>query len=120
MKIKIIKAGSPGYWYSLHIGKEFEVLGETEKDYRVLDGNHYDSLMADSSEECSVCDYRLKKHDGHFFCNGKSYLSIEPCFLSAICLEYQEKFVSCYCIDAKIEYAEKVYFAILDERLKNM
>jgi hypothetical protein len=80
----------------------------------------YDSLMADSSEECSVCDYRLKKHDGHFFCNGKSYLSIEPCFLSAICLEYQEKFVSCYCIDAKIEYAEKVYFAILDERLKNM
>jgi len=41
MKIKIIKAGSPGYWYSLHIGKEFGVLGETEKDYRVLDGNHF-------------------------------------------------------------------------------
>jgi len=80
----------------------------------------YGLIMADSFEGCSICDYRLKKYDGHFFCNGKSYLSIEPCFLATICLEYHEKWESCYCIDTRMEYGEKVYFAILDERLKNM
>ncbi len=46
-KIRIVQCSSPSFWYSDLIGKEFEVINETVRDYQVSETKNILKIDAD-------------------------------------------------------------------------
>jgi hypothetical protein len=66
MKVKIIKADYDSFWYSKHIGREFDVE-EVTNDFKVLDNKQVNGLEEEATyyfinkDDCEVVEGEIKK-----------------------------------------------------------
>lgn len=90
---------------------------KSKKDYLTLKHTKVD---------CAICANRLhfscKHSSDEFYCSGvdKSDIKWSPCFLYKICKDYATLWKYNRNEETRRLYAEKIYFAILKERLKRM
>ena len=87
--------------------------------------HHYKYFKSDIND-CLICMYRDDLYqefsDHQSICVAFEEGEIEDCFLSGdgLCGRFYEDWSRCHNTETRRKFAEKIYFAILDERLKNM
>ena len=116
----------------------FQALVETEHMWEWLcdnpnkDKDDYPKFKSGYKNDCHICtcrrNFSLTKHidiccDGYFQGVGYEYneeFKWSPCILSILCETYHRLWEYNTNIESRRKYAEKIYFKVLDERLKRM
>jgi len=68
-------------------------------------------------ESCSICEVRCSNFTD-YHCEKAFDSEIEGCFLNDVCLSHVDHLSED--VEKRQKYAERVYFAVLTERLKRM